>query len=478
MIEVLLVVCFFTPLIAAVIVTPLQSAWSKSYKVVLLAATFISLIVSILMIPSVILQSTIIQHPLLPMNVKPENMSILLSITIVAFLSSLYNFAAEKGGRLSPHVYSIFILLLLGVMLGLILFYDIVILYILVETTIGVTVILVTHTQGKFALQAAFKYLIITAISAILFLAGVIILFNLTGDFSIYSLYDKAAALQANPKLSTLAVALIVAGLGADIGIVPFHGWLPDAVPASPDTVNSYVSVEGVPLFYALYKIAEPVYLAYSTPYMIGLLISVGVASILLGNLTAYRQKDYMRMIAYSCIDIYGHTALILGLFSPAAYTAGFFYLINASIIKMCLFQNLGVVTRLSNTTNMDQLSGLARRLKKTSYIYLAGLISITGIPPFAGFYGKFLVYNTLYSFIAYSNIILAAFTVAGLAAVSLVTLAYYVNSYHRIFLGALEKPVLNVSEPHILMWLPAAIGVALSLIIGLQPQILLAGLT
>ena len=477
MIETLLVICFFTPLIAALLVTPFELVWVKSSRILLLTATLITLIASMLLIPSVTIQASTIHHPILPMQVKPSSIGILLAITIIAFLSSLYNFAAEKGGRLPPPVYSIFILLLLSVMLGLVLFYDIIVLFILVETTIGVTVILVTHSHGKFPLQAAFKYLIITAISAILFLAGVIILFNLTGDLSIYGLYDKPELLQANPNLTLLAVALIVAGLGADIGIAPFHGWLPDAVPGSPDTVNSYVSVEGVPLFYALYQLIDPVFKAYPSPYIIFLLSGLGAFSIILGNLLAYRQKDYMRMIAYSCIDVYGHSALILGLFNPAAYAAGFFYLINASIMKMSLFQNLGVVTRLSKTTNMEKLGGLSKKLRKTSYIYLAAALSIIGIPPFAGFYAKILVYNAIYTFISASNLILATLALTALMSLSMISLSYFIISYHKIFLGSAEKTTVDSSEPHILMWLPAFTGVILSLIIGLQPQLILAGL-
>ncbi|MEM2110091.1 MAG: proton-conducting transporter membrane subunit, partial [Candidatus Odinarchaeota archaeon] len=241
--------------------------------------------------------------------------------------------------------------------------------------------------------------------------------------------------------------------------------------------VNSFVSVEGVPLFYALYQLIDPVFKANPSPYIIVLLSGVGALSIILGNLLAYKQKDYMRMIAYSCIDVYGHSALILGLFNPLAYTAGFFYLINASIVKMSLFQNLGVVTRLSKTTNMEEMGGLSNKLRKTSYIYLAGALSIVGIPPFAGFYAKILVYQTLYTFISTSNIILGALAVAGLMSLSLIALSYFILSYHKIFLGSVKNIKLDSSEPHILMWLPAAIGIALSLLIGLQPQLLITSL-
>ncbi len=473
MIEELLAACFFTPLIAALLVAPFEAVWAKSSRIILLTATLAVFTISLLFIPAVTVHGIILKHSILPMSVKPSSVGVLLSITLVAFLSSLYNFKAEQGGRLPPPVYSGFILLLLTVMIGLVVFDDLVILYILVETTIGVTVILVTHKKGKFPLQAAFKYLIITAVSAILFLAGVIILFNLTGDYSLISLYEKPWILRENSNLTLLAVALITAGLGADIGIAPFHGWLPDAVPASPDTVNSFTAVEGVPLFYALYQLVNPIFQAYPSPYITGLLAGLGAVSVIIGNLIAYQQRDYMRMIAYSCIDVYGYTALILSLFNTAAYTAGFFYLINASIMKMSLFQNLGVVEKNAETTNMNNLKGLAGKLGKTSYIYLASFLSLTGIPPFAGFYAKILAYNVIYNFIAASNIILGVLALTALISLSLVALAYFANSYHKIFLESAEKTGLKTGEPHILTWLPSLIGVAVSLIIGVQPQLL-----
>ncbi|MEM4206954.1 MAG: complex I subunit 5 family protein [Nitrososphaerota archaeon] len=478
MIEGLLIICFFTPLAAGLLVAPFEAIWAKSSRIILVASTLIILISSLLLIPKVTLTGEVLVHSILPMSIKPASVGILVSIALVGFLSSLYNFKADEGGRLPPPVYSGFILLLLTVMLGLVLFHDLIVLFILVETTIGVTVILVTHKHGKFPLQAAFKYLIITAISAILFLAGIIILFNLTGDYSLFTLYEKPEVLQANPNLTLLAVALITAGLGADIGVVPFHGWLPDAVPASPDTVNSYVSVEGVPLFYALYQLVNPIFQAYPSPYIIGLLTGVGAASILTGNLIAYRQTDYMRMFAYSCIEVYGHAALILGLLNPVAYTAGFFYLINTSIVKMSLFQNLGVVEKTAKTTNMNNLGGLAGRLKKISYIYLLAVLSLTGIPPFAGFYAKILIYDAVYSFIAASNIILGILALTALISLSLIALAYFVNSYHKIFLGSIQQTSLSNGERHLLLWIPALAGVLVSLIIGIQPQLLTILLT
>ncbi|MEM2961228.1 MAG: proton-conducting transporter membrane subunit, partial [Candidatus Bathyarchaeia archaeon] len=217
----------------------LESFFRKIEKILLLLGTGLGLLIILSMVPYILAGQTL-ETPVFSLRVDSLNMVGAIGIALIFLLASIYNVRAERGGRLKPSLYNFFILLFLICMLGLLFSYDLFGIFLFVELTIGVSIVLVIHAPGKLSPEAAFKYLIITAISALFVLLAVLIIFVITQNSNILAILDNSAPLLENPRLIMLVVLCFVIGLGADIGLVPFHGWVPDVLPASTPIINVF----------------------------------------------------------------------------------------------------------------------------------------------------------------------------------------------------------------------------------------------
>ena len=151
-------------------------------------------------------------------------------------------------------------------------------------------------------------------------------------------------------------------------------------------------------------------------------------------------QKDYKRLLAYSSISQVGYILFAFGLGTKAGIVAGLFHLINHSALKSLLFLNSGAVVYNTDTRDMEQLGGLAKKMPVTATTSLIGSLSLSGIPPFGGFWSKWLI---ILAAVQGGEMILA-----GVAAfVSIVTLAYYLKSQKMVFYGQLLDKYQKIKE-------------------------------
>lgn len=465
--------CMVAPLAVGVLSLAVVRLLKERHSILVVAGSGLALALAIAMMKDVLNGASFIT-PQISMKVDLTNWIMVLGIALIYFLSAIYNIGSDRGGRLSPSLYDFFLLFLMSIMLGLVMFEDLFWIYLLVETTVGVSIVLVAYAPGKFAIQAAFKYLVITAISAIFFLAGVLIVYWLCGTTHIPTIAKASGPILAYPHLLLLSVGFFIVGLGADLGIPPFHGWLPDAFPASTPAVNSFMCAESVCLMFTLHKVVYPFYSIYPSRSVIVVFFGIGIFSAMLGAFLAYGQENFWRLAAYITIDGYGHAALAFGLFTAAGFVAGQFYLINASLMKMGILQSLGSVFLKTGSAKVGELGGLGKVMKKTASGYLACAVSLGGIPPLSGFYGKLLVYSAVLESLSVSlNISIAFLIMILLVVVSVISLAALMRTFQRIFL---RKPsIFNVTqETPMTMWLPAMLAAALGISIGIFPQLLL----
>jgi multicomponent Na+:H+ antiporter subunit D len=431
------------------------------------------------MVPYV-LAGEVLEVPHLSLSVDSRNMAGLIGVSLIFFLASIYNVEAEKGGRLKPTMYNFFLLLFLCCMLGLLLSHDLFGIFLFVELTVGVSVILVAHNPSKLSTEAAFKYLIITAVSALFVLLGVLIIFFLTGNTNLFDITSNPhmyARLVENPQLLMLAVACFIIGLGADIGIVPFHGWLPDVFPGSTIIINGFFCSEPIALILALYNLVAPFYKIYPSNVIIALMVGLGLISMVFGALVAYPQKNFYRMLAYCSIDEFGHIMFVLGLLaSPISFAVGQYYLVNSALMKAGMILSLGSVFFKTGTADMEKLGGLLRKMDKTALSYIICALSLTGIPPLSGFYAKWLLYSVAYNFILeLGGTAIAVLSLVFLICVSMVTFIFLLRSFHQIFMGQATETTKEACEVRWAMWLPTIISAVSAVILGLQPQILLS---
>jgi formate hydrogenlyase subunit 3/multisubunit Na+/H+ antiporter MnhD subunit len=456
----------------------LESFFKKIEKITLFFGTSLTLITVLSMLPYV-LAGEILEVPQLSLYADLRNIAGLVGVALIFFLTSIYNIKAEKGGRLKPSIYNFFLLLFLCCMLGLLLSYDLFGIYLFVELTVGVSVILVAHNPSKLSTEAAFKYLIITAVSALFVLLGTLLIYFLTGNSNLFTITnnpDIQTRLIENPQLLMLAVACFIIGLGADIGLVPFHGWLPDVFPGSTIIINGFFCAEPIALILALYNLVAPFYKIYSSSVIIALMMGIGLVSMVFGALMAYPQNNFYRMLAYCSIDEFGHAVFALSLLtSSMSFIAGQYYLVNSALMKTGIILSLGSVFFNTRTANMDMLGGLFGKMNKTALSYIMCALSLTGVPPLSGFYAKWLLYNVAYKFLLdLGGIIIAVLGLIFLVCISMISFIFLIRSFHRTFMGQATENT-QVNEVHLTMWLPTAILAAISIILGLQPNILLS---
>jgi multicomponent Na+:H+ antiporter subunit D len=453
----------------------LESFFRKIEKIVLLLGTTLTLLIILSMIPYILAGQTL-ETPVFSLRVDSINIAGAIGVALISFLASIYNVRAERGGRLKPNVYNFFILLFLVCMLGLLFSYDLFGIFLFVELTIGVSIVLVIHAPGKLSPEAAFKYLIITAISALFVLLAVLMVFVITHNSNILVMLDNSAQLLENPRLIALVVVCFVIGLGADIGLVPFHGWVPDVLPASTPIINVFFTAEPIAFTLALYKLIYPFYTIYPSQSFIWILSGLGFISVVFGVLLAYPQRDFYRMFAYCSIEEFGHMILPLALFTPLGLTAGQFYIVNVSLMKAGLVACLGSVFINTGTRNMDSLGGLVGSMRTTALSYIICALSIAGVPPLSGFYAKLLIYTAIYEFMLQkAGLFASVLTVIFLACISIVSLVYLMRSFHMIFLGEPTEILRGLRDVPFLMWLPTVIISGLALLLGVQPNILLS---
>jgi len=426
------------------------------------------------MIPEVLSGRTL-ELPSLSIYVNSTNIALIFGVLLISFFVSVYSIGADRGGRLRSEIYVFSVLLFVFCMLGIIMVYDLFGIFIFVETTIGAAIILVAHSPTRISSEAAFKYLILTAISALFVLLGVLIVYILSGSSNLFVISSSSSQLTSNPHLLMLAVACFIVGLGADIGLVPFHGWVPDVWPASTPIINGFSCTEPLPLVFGLYKLIEPLYRIYPSNTIILLVGGVGLSSVMVGTLLAYRQTDFWRTIAYLTIEEFGKMALILGLFTPDSLIAGQILLVNSSLMKTGMVLSLGSVQICNNSSDLTLLGGLAEKMNKTMWGYIICSLSLAGIPPLSGFYAKWFFYSALHDFLLTHVGMIASVLVTLLISVSIIPLVILLRVFHRIFLGQLSPVSKNTKEAPLSMWFPGVVIAFIAILLGLQPNLLTA---
>jgi formate hydrogenlyase subunit 3/multisubunit Na+/H+ antiporter MnhD subunit len=428
---------------------------------------------------SMVFQGAVFDIPSIAMRLDMTNVAPSIATALIFFLASIYNIKAETGGRLGPELYNFFVLLFMVCMLGLMLFYDLFLVALFIELVIAVSVILVSHAKGKEAVEASFKYLIITAVSALFVILGVLLISTTAQTSNIDEILASPGPLAANPTLVILVAVCFIVGLGADIGIAPFHGWLPDAFPASTPTVNCFFAAEPIALFLALYKLLQPLQTISSSVVLPVLMIGVGLFSLIFGAALAYAQKDFMRMMAYATIEEFGYITIIFGLFTPVSFRVAQLYLMNVSVMKLGMLLCLGSVIIATGHRDMDSLGGLGRSMRLTSVSYLVFVLSLAGIAPLSGFFTKWFLFSTVHEFLfAQAGLALATTLLLVFVATSLFSFIFLIRSFHRIFVGPRKDALKDVKEVPREMWIPAIVTASIIIGFGLMSNLFMAFIT
>jgi NADH-quinone oxidoreductase subunit N len=322
-----------------------------------------------------------------------------------------------------------------------------VMLFVALETvTVGFYVLVSYSRTSALTLEAGLKYLIMGALSSAVLLFGIALLYGVAGNPTIPGhvpdpfRYDSLALfLAAHPHnfIASTGILLVVAGIAFKIGVVPFQIWVPDVYQGAPTPVTALLAVAskaaGFSVLLVLYKTVFEPYAWLLTP---ALTVMAG-ATLLFGNLAALTQHNVKRLIGLSGVSHAGF--LLMGVVAaagaPLAFGAVYFYLYAYLLGSFAVF---GVMVHLAGENDADQeigdYAGLAKDNPFLAAVLAVGLGSLAGIPPLAGFMGKFLVFLAAFQARLYP---LLAVAVIGVV----LSIYYYFGWIRAAYFGAAERP-------------------------------------
>ena len=277
---------------------------------------------------------------------------------------------------------------------------EIITLYISLETlTISSYLLASFMKKDKGSNEAGMKYLLLGAFSSAILLFGFSYLYGLTGT-TVISDMAKSLAMQPSSPLAVFALILVVGGLAFKISLAPFHMWTPDVYEGAPTPVTAFLSVASKTAGFAAFIRLFWVGLNVPTlqPVWVGLFGVLAAASIVLGNLEAIPQKNIKRMMGYSSIAQAGYISTGFLAIGPMGLTAILFYLFVYLFANMGAFLAIVIVSHKTGSEQIEDYAGMWKRSPIIGVVLLVCLLSLAGVPPFAGFAGKWYLFGAAIS--------------------------------------------------------------------------------
>jgi NADH-quinone oxidoreductase subunit N len=241
------------------------------------------------------------------------------------------------------------------------------------------------------SLEAGVKYLIIGALSTAFTVFGIALVYGMSHTLNFGQLSLAAAGLKDNP-IFLFGLVCVLAGLGFKIAAFPFQIWAPDVYQGAPTPVTAFLAIGSKAAGFALLLRVLFIAVPDITAHWANLLIILSACSILYGNLCAIPQRNLKRLLGYSSISHAGYMLLGIAALSAAGRAAVLYYLSGYLFTVLAAFTVICLVLRQTDGADLSGLAGLHRRSPLLAAALTLAMASLAGIPPLAGFFGKFLL--------------------------------------------------------------------------------------
>jgi NADH-quinone oxidoreductase subunit N len=299
---------------------------------------------------------------------------------------------------------------------------DLVVLFLTMEAATMPAYVLIGFDRGdERGLEGALKYFLLSMVTSLVMLYGMAFLYGMSGTTALDGLRVTTFG-----SLGLIAAVLTVVGLFAKLSAAPFHYWSPDAYAGAPAFTVAFVSsvpkIAGVVALVRIVTVLGP-----QVRGMAGVLLAIAVVSMAIGNFAAFPQKDVRRLMAYSGVAHVGYILLALSAGTQAGSLAAVLYAVAYAVPSMAV-----MLIAAEEGPALDDLDGLLARRPFAAWAMLVFLVSLVGVPPLAGFFGK------LYMFSAALDAGLVWPVVVALA-FSAVSAGYYFAIVRAVFFG--ERP-------------------------------------
>jgi multicomponent Na+:H+ antiporter subunit D len=327
---------------------------------------------------------------------------VLCIINIVGFLSVFYSISYINRYTSENFFYALFCLMVAG-MNGVVLSGDIFNIFVFLEISVISAYALVAFGVEKSELEASFKYQVLGSMASFFILIGIGLIYWKTKTLNIADIREVLKA-GSDRSFYIFVQLILLSGFGLKAAIIPFHAWLPDAHSSAPSPVSAMLSgvlIKAVGiyviirLFFNMFELTEN---------MSVLITTLGTLSMVIGVFLAIGQWDIKRLLAYHSISQMGYVVLSVGMgmilitrggsseIAVMAVAGGIFHLVNHAAFKGLLFLNAGAIEYTLGTRDLKEMGGLSRSMPATSATSFIASLSISGIPPFNGFFSKLII--------------------------------------------------------------------------------------
>ncbi|MCI0511801.1 hydrogenase 4 subunit D [candidate division KSB1 bacterium] len=388
----------------------------------------------------------------------PLSVMLLLVVIVIGFLVVLYSLSylgsgnREHDGTEGKVRHHFWLLFFIAAMVGVALSANFLQLYIFWELTTLCSWALISHNWNAQSLRAGFKALLMTVFGGLFFATAIAIIFIQTKTFEFNALTKLA------PHLRSWVFFFILLAGWAKSAQVPFFTWLPDAM-AAPTTVSTYLHAAamvkaGVYLVArtAISSFDQGMTLSYNSGAIVAVMASL---TMLIALFLFFFQDDLKRLLAYSTIAHLAYILFGVGIWIMASaqmagvgvthgLTGSLMHIMNHAASKGLLFLCVGAIAYGTGIRSIKELSGLIYRMPLVSITFLVGMLSLLGVPPFAGFWSKFFL---LIGVVELGGVAGWLLLIPFLLEI-IVAFAWFLRVGHKVFFGEVSDPVQHAVDP------------------------------
>ncbi len=344
---------------------------------------------------------------------------------------------------------------------------DLIVLYFFLEILTIILYFLLAYYGYYERVKVATMCLLWGMFSAVLVLAGILIIYSQIGTFQI----DEIHRMSGNP-MAFWAIAIILLGLFAKIAIIPFHVWMPWVHSNTPTSIAALLAVYANIAAYVIVRILVlPLwddFMWFGPPIMVLALITM-----IYGSLLTLGQTDIKRIPACSTISQCAYSMLGIGAMTAASIEGGLFFFLSHIMAKTVFFSTAGIVVYVTHIRDITHLRGLANKMPITAMLFICGGLMLAGMPPFSSFPAEVILF---YGIFERADAFSITIGIIGLLAI-LLTVGYAFYFTMKIFFGTLPDNLAKkdyIKDPPLSMTLPLIFIVVLSAFLGLYPAFIL----
>lgn len=385
-----------------------------------------------------------------------------LFIVITIFLVTLsHDFYKNQITKVSDYV-SIKVFLLAG-SVAMVSFGNLSMFFLGIEVlSIALYILAASNRLNLRSNEAGMKYFLMGSFASGILLFGICLIYGATGSFDLKSINVITHTINY-PQWYTIGFLFLVIGMLFKIAIVPFHFWAPDVYEGSPAlTTATMSSLAKVVAMATLFKLVIALMPTQSYSFQI-ILVSVAIASLVLGNIMALRQNNVKRMFAFSGVSHAGFMVVTLLLINNAASTL-LYYASAYALAGIAFFAVVLFVTKNNENETIDSFNGLGKSHPILAAILTASLLSMAGLPIFSGFFAKFFLL---------SQLLQSGWLV--LVIVAIITSIISVGYYFKIIIAMYTKEKEGSAEKSPLLYtIVAIVAIVLNITLGIVPDLVL----